>query len=411
MTRIKILVPEESEVAHNDLEQRIVRMRQTQRWLLFAPELMEFTNEFAQHILNDPVMRRYPDVQALGFWLRTSALMVMKDSLMERPAYRAVPQGLVFHIPPSNVDTMFAYSLFMSLLCGNANIVRAPTQRSVVVEHLFAILTALLQKSRPPLQEQLLIISYDHDATVTETLSRHADVRIIWGGDKTVQAIRSIPLAPMGRELIFPNRFSWMAIDALAYGALSDTQKNALVEATYNDLFWFDQNGCSSPRMIVWRGEVDAKTKDAFYQNLAHTAHQKQWSLDTGASLLKQTQVFSALADYAVTKKAIYGELLTVLTLGDLGHIQYLRNDPCFGGTLFEVTVKTLEELIPFIDRRDQTLTYFGFDRTEREFFVRQVAGRGFDRLVPIGQALSFEPVWDGYDLAQHLTRLVKIGG
>ena len=37
--------------------------------------------------------------------------------------------GLVFHITPSNVPIVFAFSYVLSLLAGNANIVRVPTKR------------------------------------------------------------------------------------------------------------------------------------------------------------------------------------------------------------------------------------------------------------------------------------------
>jgi hypothetical protein len=38
------------------------------------------------------------------------------------------------------------------------------------------------------------------------------------------------------------------------------------------------------------------------------------------------------------------------------------------------------------------------------------VNGRGVDRIVPLGQALTFDYRWDGYNLLQELTRHVYIG-
>ena len=38
---------------------------------------------------------------------------------------------------------------------------------------------------------------------------------------------------------------------------------------------------------------------------------------------------------------------------------------------------------------------------------VKLAGGRGIDRLVPVGQALSFHRFWDGYDLIRELVRHV----
>ncbi|MFC6804089.1 acyl-CoA reductase [Deinococcus caeni] len=35
-----------------------------------------------------------------------------------------MPRGLVFHVPPANVDTIFIYSWLMSVLAGNRNVIR-----------------------------------------------------------------------------------------------------------------------------------------------------------------------------------------------------------------------------------------------------------------------------------------------
>jgi hypothetical protein len=38
---------------------------------------------------------------------------------------------------------------------------------------------------------------------------------------------------------------------------------------------------------------------------------------------------------------------------------------------------------------------------------VRAANGRGVDRIVPFGEALTFGRFWDGYDLLAELTRRV----
>jgi hypothetical protein len=62
------------------------------------------------------------------------------------------------------------------------------------------------------------------------------------------------------------------------------------------------------------------------------------------------------------------------------------------------------------VTRKDQTLTAHGFTSEELTAFARSLHGRGIDRIVPFGEALSFGSLWDGYDLLAELTRTVQVG-
>jgi hypothetical protein len=410
MTPIHLLLDPTATIALEQLAEHIAITRKADLPRPFAQELINFTNNFSQQLLNDTEAKKYPELQVLGFWLRSSSVEKIKRSLEDKLDTIIVPQGLVFHIPPANVDTVFAYSLFISLLCGNTNIVRLPTKRGPAMLLLMRLLNQSLQ-SNDTSRNRLLLINYDHDARITELISRASDMRVIWGSDKTVEAIRQIPLAHHGRELIFPDRFSWSALDVSKYQKLSDNDRDLLAEQYFNDLFWFDQAGCASPRVLIWCGKNVQDLCEDFYKRLATTADKKQWKLETGSNIAKQTRNYEAMVDLALTQKRDYGPSLTVFTLPNLLAINVLRQNPCFGGTLFECFVDSLADIIPTIERRDQTLTYFGFDKTELEKFVHHFNGKGFDRIVPVGQALSFDTIWDGYDLPEQFTRRVKIIG
>ena len=124
-----------------------------------------------------------------------------------RPDVVQVPRGLAFHVPPSSVDTMFVYSLAVSLLAGNRNVVRVSPRRSATTEVLVDALNAAAA-DHPAVAASLAVVSYGHELEPSALLSRHADVRVIWGGDATIETIRALPLAPHATELLFGDRFS-----------------------------------------------------------------------------------------------------------------------------------------------------------------------------------------------------------
>ncbi len=76
---------------------------------------------------------------------------------------------------------------------------------------------------------------------------------------------------------------------------------------------------------------------------------------------------------------------------------------------MHEISIKNLNELSEIIDERCQTLTYFGFDVEELKNFVVSNKLRGIDRIVPIGRSLDMGVIWDGYDIIEHLSRIVHI--
>jgi hypothetical protein len=81
----------------------------------------------------------------------------------------------------------------------------------------------------------------------------------------------------------------------------------------------------------------------------------------------------------------------------------------CGAGLYWESSVRRLDDLAPFIDRRVQTVAHFGLAESEiREFVVRRQP-RGGDRWVQFGKALDFDDVWDGFDLVTAFGRLVSI--
>jgi hypothetical protein len=180
-----------------------------------------------------------------------------------------------------------------------------------------------------------------------------------------------------------------------------------LSEEFFNDTFWFDQMACSSPRLVIWQGEQDEAEAAGreFFQLVKACAERKGYAVHPQTRLARFTFACGAVVDGAATR---YEDLRELTVLG-IDHLPELSREHCGGGLLFQHRISRLDELIPFVQRRDQTMTYFGFEAAELRALAARLNGRGIDRMVPAGQALKFDRFWDGYDLLQELTRHVYI--
>ncbi len=374
----------------------------------FSPAAVAFCADLSC-VLFRAGMKNRPEVQALAYWCRPAEVARLRSSFEKLAAGPAccVPRGTVFHVPPVNVETLFLYGWILSILCGNRNIVRISSRASQLTTELCGMVASVLEHYEV-LGRINLAIQYGHDDRLTADISACCDLRIVWGGDETVRALRAVALPPAARDLCFPDRYSYSVIRAAVFITSPDTQKEGLAHAFYNDCYWFDQMACSSPRLIAWCGTAEdcLRARGEFFNLLAREVERHGYTIEPCVRSDKMLFASRLILDEAVDSYETYGSELTVLKLSKLSSLD--RNH-CGGGLLLSVDVPDLAAIAAIAHRRDQTLTYFGFDRQEMESFARGLNGRGIDRIVPIGEALTFNPFWDGYDLLQELTRRVWV--
>ena len=379
----------------------------------YADDVVELCQQFATRLMADPVARVHPELMTLGFFMRKAELARGKRELEAAARHDVVqvPAGLVFHVPPANVDTIFMYSWLLSVLAGNANVVRLSSRSAPVVDHLCGLLDELLARPRhADARARVAMIQYGHDDAITAAISARAAIRVLWGGDATVATLRRAPLPPHGRDLTFADRWSLMALAAAAVAALDDAGLAALSEQLFNDIFWFDQAACSSPRLCLWIGapaEV-AAVRDRLWAAVAAVAAARGHRPEVALRMARELFVHQAALDGPVVGRTDYGPGLTVVRVDRLDGLA--RAHPG-GGLLFEAVAPSLVSLDRWVTRRDQTLTHFGFARHQLIELAQRLAGRGLDRLVPVGQALHLARFWDGYDLLAQLVRNVHVVG
>jgi Acyl-CoA reductase (LuxC) len=378
---------------------------QNQAVMPFAAKSIALLADLSKGLLASPEARAYPQFTALGYWLRPSMLQRMKQSFDAeiRPGQTPTPRGMALHLPPQNVDTLFVYSWALSVLAGNANIVRLPSSLSDTTDFLCRMVNASLLASKE--SERHIFCNYDHHIGINASISALCDLRMVWGGDEKVLAVSADTMRPDGISVGFPDRQSFAVVDAQSYLALETTGRDRLAANFYNDIYWFDQLGCGSPRIVFWVGDATELADDLF-SRIAHVAEMKSYPAQVGVSLGKFALMNDMLAEGVAQQGHRFGpELDVVKALPSAALATKFHG----GGFLVSVEVAALQDISMFVGKRTQTIAYFGFEKVQLKQLSLSLIGKGGYRIVPIGEALSFEATWDGIDLMRQMTRLIVV--
>ena len=376
-----------------------------------SDQAVNLINQLSKAILKRLEFRAYPELMAMGFWMRKSHILkILDDHLSEAKKEVRLARGVVFHIAPSNVDSIFIYSWFLSMLMGNINVVRLSSKGGKQIDLILGLLNDLFKApEHEDIARRQVLITYGYDDTLTSYLSANCDMRIIWGGDNTINKIRQIPIPPTAIELSFTDKFSMSLIGASEYIDLDEHAKSKLITMFINDAFWFGQMACSSPRLILWKGSKDVinEAKRSFWVRVYN-------SLDTDFADISAADIVNKLVasqSFAIESKIrIASSKNNLINRIQLYSLDDVNTDLHCGAALFyEFSVESLNEVIPIASRKIQTIGYFGVkEEVIRQFLIDHMP-RGIDRFVPIGSALNFSPIWDGHNFLHEFTRIIDI--
>jgi hypothetical protein len=383
-------------------------------WRPFDTRLVNFVGKLSQLLLSDRRVREFPEFAALGHWFRKARLNELSRQLDDQtiPGMR-IGRGLAFHLAPANVDSVFMYSWLLSLLAGNTNIIRVSQKGGDQLDFIIEILRKICHQDEfGDVARRFVILTYPHDRALTQEISEACMVRVIWGGDTTVREIRAIPLRPMATEMCFADRFSAAAMDAAAILKLDDKGFGDLIHGFYVDTFWFGQQACSSPRLVAWIGsEQDIQAAQArFWSRLEIEVRHQQSENSPGMVMARLGALFEFAAE-GLGSLPLGTSLSNFPATLDLSRpeLDRVRQIHCGNGLFVQVKLQSLQELGPHLRDKDQTLAVFGFTRSDFEALVACLPARALDRITPVGNALTFDPIWDGQDLLVSLTRIITL--
>ncbi len=358
---------------------------------------VDFLNELSRALLSKAEYRSYVDLMSYGFWIRKSHLM--KEKVRYEGRFR-MGRGVAFHIAPSNVPVNFAVSMTSALLAGNACVIRVSEKEFDQVRIITNEVNRILEDEKYiEFRDRICIIRYPHDKEITDYLSSISDVRIIWGGDRTIGEVRQSPLPPRGIEMTFADRHSIAIIDASYYAGLSDEEAKQVAKDFYTDTYYSDQNACSSPRMVVWYGGA---SQERFWRFLIKRV-EEEYELQPVVAVDKLEKFAELSTDITPIRLIDDNPICMRIEVDALS--DKLMDYKMLGGYFFEYETSDLQSITPVLGKRAQTIAYLGVEPSEIGEIVRKAGVKGVDRIVPVGHTMDLSFFWDGYDMIEAMSR------
>ncbi|HAM99589.1 MAG TPA: acyl-CoA reductase [Marinilabiliales bacterium] len=368
---------------------------------------VQFLDALSKQLNTDINIRQYPDVATFAFFCRKANIFNLKKLYDTNEGLR-LGRGIVFHVAPSNVPVNFAYSLISGILSGNINIVRVPSKEFEQVQMICRAIEKVAENDQfMEMGNRMLLVKYPRESQATKYFSSICDVRVIWGGDQTIADIRRNQLPARSFDVTFADRYSFCVINAdeLVHGI----NLERLAQGFYNDTYLFDQNACTAPHLVVWLGENKnvEKARQMFWDSLSDLV-EKKYNFQAVMAVDKLTAFYSQAikSDRKIKAEGNSNNLWRVQIDTLPVTIDEFR---CTGGYFSEYHAQSLDEIAPIINRKYQTLAYYGLTKKAIETFIKTATPVGLDRIVPIGQTSEFSLIWDGYNLITTFSRDIDI--
>lgn len=373
---------------------------------VYSLSVCEFLDDLSRLLRNDKEAKQFPDILTFAFWCRKGNINQLKEKY--HSPFQRVGRGLVFHIAPSNVPINFAFSLAFGMLAGNANVVRVSEKDFPQTEIICRAIRILFEQPEYEiLARQTQVVSYGHIKEINDVFSAMCDVRVIWGGDRTISEVRQSPIKARTTEVTFADRYSFAMFDEQQFAQLSEQDQKQLAQKFYNDTYLMDQNACSSPHLVIWKNASQNKRgRKQFWQSLYEVA--LSYDLPEKKVLDKYTILCENAAQYVEIQSLVtYDNLLYVAQINQLPE----QMDKLRGkfGLFYEMDYCDDGQLLKKLTEKVQTCVTYGINQSELlQTFIEQHV-TGIDRIVSVGEAMDIGVYWDGYDVIGNLSRGITI--
>jgi hypothetical protein len=368
---------------------------------------IDFLNSFSNELKKDKGIYKLPELFYLMLFCSKRNVLKLKKNY-KNDLFR-IGRGLVFHVCPNNVPTNFIFSFIFGLLSGNSNIIKLPSRESkekkILIKNIKQVLS---RKKYSEINKSNFFIKYDYqlESNVPKLISSKSDCRVIWGGDKTIKAMKEYETPPRCIDVNFSDRYSISTIEAKKINNSTKSQIDILARKYFYDVFTMNQMACNSPHFLFWIGKLDSKIEKYFWNKVCSISREK-FKFDDVHVVSKYSNLIDKLMNNNFIEKInLYKNFLYVINVNKkISNIEEIRGE---SGTIFQIKINNINNLSKFITKKCQTITHYGFNKNE---FKKLIIGEnllGADRIVEIGKAFEFDLNWDGFDTIKTLTRLVN---
>lgn len=381
---------------------------------MFSDKAVGFLSELSKELLSIPGIREHLDIMSYAYWIRKASLEKTKCEFVREDVTR-IGRGVAFHIAPSNVPVNFAVSMTSALLAGNICIIRVSNKEFEEVNIICSAIKRILNKTEyEKMKSYICIVRYEHNDEITAYLSSICDIRIIWGGNSTIEQIRRCPIPPRAIEMCFADRHSVAIINADEYlKSVKDPDNGPkfaqdVAKKFYTDTYYTDQNACSSPRVVVWlnRNNSIAEAKQIFWETLEKEVSERYelQPIQAVDKLSMATELSMKKDGVRLTRK---GNKLFIVDVNQLsGDVMDFKMS---GGYFFQYSTDSLLEITSILGKMCQTVAVLGIDKRSIVNFVLEQGVRGVDRVVDLGNTMGLEFTWDGFRMIEAMSRVIYI--
>lgn len=372
----------------------------------FSELVMDFLEELSIEIRKRRrEFETYREIPAFGFWLRRTHMEEFRMRYEDRKL--RMGRGVIFHIVSSNVPVLFAYSMVIGLLAGNSCAVRISSRSRKEDQKLCEIIDNLL--SRPEfssVRNRISVFSCKRENKIIKSWLEECDGLMAWGGDQAIQSVRGMKLRPDAVQVMFPDRYSICILDTKRIGTIPDEVHQTLAYGFVKDAYAMDQNACSSPQFVIWNQKEKTERTEQIRRRWWNTVKKEAAAYELSPH--KATKKYETLCRYAMITEEIlrteqYDNLLYTVLLSEVPPYPENYRGTC--GLFFEYQGDYRTAVRRLAVRKLQTVTYYGIRREELTDYIINNHLYGIHRVVPIGEALNMDLVWDGQDLIKMLSR------
>ena len=332
--------------------------------------------------------RELPNVEALDHFVPVDT----------RKSLRILPKGLACHWIAGNVPMLGMFSWSLSSLVGNANVVRLSSRQEDFISPLLARLAGLSDAGRQ-MAERTAIVHFDRDnLEAHRQMSEAADVRIAWGGQEAVQAIKQLPSRWECDDIVLGPRVSCAVVDP-------KLATDRMLDRLATDIVYFDQLACSSPQCVFTKGERGDAEFDAFVERLSEAMARQAQAI--ARHPLGFSETYQILLDRTRTLfggGTLHRDAQTEWTVAVADAPQ--SEVVCANRFVQVVPFQTFQSVYPHLPTNVQTAITL-LSGEEMVDFTHEASHYGVCRFPRPGEGNLFEDPWDGIPLISRLTRWI----